>query len=255
MFKFYVFCCLYLPIYSLDVLSLNTCKVSIKRQVWGKTYDPISQKNVTVNLYTLDNCKSTRIQIISYGASIASILTPDITGKLEDIVLGFDNIEGEYSFNTSSVFFVGPLNVSKFVWFYAPGYQNPQNAFLGATLGRVANRIGQGTFNISSKQYNLTKNDGNNTIHGGPFSFGKVRLATLQSIKNNDTNFHYNLCDHRFSGMIARIMSRLLWLCVTKVQMVKEDFLEQFEPASNIRWMLKMNCGFSLKLEPAKIHP
>ena len=60
------------------------------------------------------------------------------------------------------------------------GYQNTQNAFLGATLGRVANRIGGGKFNISTIQYNVTKNDGNNTIHGGPFSFGKVGFSILK---------------------------------------------------------------------------
>ena len=77
-----------------EIFSQNTCKVSIKRQVWGETFDPISKKNVTVNLYTLDNCKSTRVQITSYGAAITSILTPDNKGKLEDIVLGFDDIKG-----------------------------------------------------------------------------------------------------------------------------------------------------------------
>ena len=104
MLKFCILLGFYLSIYSSEVLSQNTCKVSIKREVWGETYDSISKKNVTVNQYTLDNCKNTRVQIISYGASITSILTPDSTGKLEDIVLGFDDIKGNNTTLSFSIF-------------------------------------------------------------------------------------------------------------------------------------------------------
>lgn len=58
------------------------------------------------------------------------------------------------------------------------GYRNPENAFLGATIGRVANRIAKGKFNLTSngqqKVFNLDKNDGQNTLHGGFNSFGRV---------------------------------------------------------------------------------
>ena len=84
----------YLTIFLSEILSEDICKVSVKREIWGNTFDSISKRNVTVDLYTLDNCKNTRVQIISYGASIISILTPDNNGKLEDIVLGFDDIKG-----------------------------------------------------------------------------------------------------------------------------------------------------------------
>lgn len=60
------------------------------------------------------------------------------------------------------------------------GYKKPENTFLGATLGRFANRIAGGKFVLISKnnavpiEYYLNKNDGDNTLHGGYYSFGKV---------------------------------------------------------------------------------
>lgn len=84
-----------------QVLAQSKCKISIKRQVWGEAFDPISKKNVTANLFTLNNCGNVRVHITSYGASITSIFTPDNKGNLEDIVLGFDDIKGKTSFSSS----------------------------------------------------------------------------------------------------------------------------------------------------------
>ncbi|XKL63340.1 hypothetical protein PGB90_005704 [Kerria lacca] len=93
------------------------------------------------------------VRLINYGASLTSIIVPDSKGNLNDILLGFDDIEG---------------------------YKKPENTFLGATLGRFANRIAGGKFVLISKnnavpiEYYLNKNDGDNTLHGGYYSFGKV---------------------------------------------------------------------------------
>jgi aldose 1-epimerase len=92
-----------------------------------------------VNLYTLTNSHGVEIHVMSYGGIITSIHVPDRKGEMADIVLGHDSLEG-----------------------YTP---NPP--YLGAVVGRYANRIAKGTFTLDGKTYTLPKNDGPNTLHGG----------------------------------------------------------------------------------------
>ena len=92
-----------------------------------------------VNLYTLTNAHGVEIQAMNYGGIITSIRVPDRKGQLADIVLGHETLEG-----------------------YTP---NPP--YLGAVVGRYANRIANGTFTLDGKTYTLPKNDGPNTLHGG----------------------------------------------------------------------------------------
>jgi aldose 1-epimerase len=92
-----------------------------------------------VILYTLTNSHGVEVRAMNYGGIILSLRVPDRKGQFADIVLGHDNAEG-----------------------YMP---NPP--FLGAIVGRYANRIANGTFTLDGKTYTLPKNDGPNTLHGG----------------------------------------------------------------------------------------
>jgi aldose 1-epimerase len=92
-----------------------------------------------INLYTLTNSHGLEIRAMNYGGIIVSILVPDRKGQFADVVLGHDTLEG-----------------------YIP---NPP--YLGAIVGRYANRIANGTFTLDGKTYMLPKNDGPNTLHGG----------------------------------------------------------------------------------------
>ncbi len=92
-----------------------------------------------MNSYTLQNDKGTSVTVIPYGATIVSLRTVASDGTFSDIVLGYDSL---------------------------PEYKNG-TAFFGAFVGRYANRIRRATFHLDKKQYNLEKNDGNNTLHGG----------------------------------------------------------------------------------------
>jgi aldose 1-epimerase len=107
-----------------------------------------------VNLYTLTNAHGLELQAMNYGAIIVSLHVPDRKGQMADIVLGHDNFEG-----------------------YIP---NPP--FFGALVGRYANRIANGTFTLDGKTYTLPKNDGPNTLHGGPEGFDK-RMWTGEPVK------------------------------------------------------------------------
>lgn len=92
-----------------------------------------------VNLYTLKNSHGVEVQAMNYGGIIVAIRVPDRKGQFADVVLGHDKLEG-----------------------YIP---NPP--YLGAIVGRYANRIANGQFTLDGKTYNLPKNDGPNTLHGG----------------------------------------------------------------------------------------
>ena len=92
-----------------------------------------------VRLFKLVNRKGLSVEIINYGAVIKSICLPESNGVPENIVLGYERIEDYFS----------------------------DTHYLGATIGRFANRISNASFRIGSKQYMLDKNDGENCNHGG----------------------------------------------------------------------------------------
>jgi aldose 1-epimerase len=92
-----------------------------------------------ITLYTLTNAHGVEVRAMNYGGIIVSLRVPDRKGQLADVVLGHEKAEG-----------------------YMP---NPP--FLGAIVGRYANRIANGTFTLDGKTYTLPKNDGPNTLHGG----------------------------------------------------------------------------------------
>ena len=98
-------------------------------------------------LYTLKNKHGLSAQITNYGAIIVSINVPDRHGKFADIVQGYDTIDE---------------------------YINGNGPYMGAVVGRIANRIGQGKFTLNNKTYTLAINNGPNHLHGGITGFNKV---------------------------------------------------------------------------------
>ena len=107
----------------------------------------------SVEVITLTNAAGTKARIISYGAILQSLSTPDRAGKSEDIALGYTDMRG---------------------YLVAPNY-------FGATVGRYANRIKGGTFTIDGKAYTLARNNGPNALHGGVQGYDK-RLWTVESV-------------------------------------------------------------------------
>jgi aldose 1-epimerase len=106
-----------------------------------------------VEIYTLNNAHGTEARITPYGATLVSLKTADRNGALEDIVMGFDSVEGYQ--------------------------QTPPPPYFGATIGRYANRIGGAKFTLKGKTYTLDKNDGANSLHGGFHGFDKVKWKTV----------------------------------------------------------------------------
>ncbi len=96
--------------------------------------------------FTLSNANGMKVLITPVGGHIMSIQLPDASGKLTDIVLGYDSAKG-----------------------YIGG-----KGFYGSTIGRYGNRIAKGKFSLDGKEYQLSVNNGENTLHGGPGGFHNV---------------------------------------------------------------------------------
>jgi len=101
----------------------------------------------TVDRYTLKDEKL-QVQVITYGGFVVSVKTPDRAGKLDDVVLGFDDAAGYYENNHSD-----------------------KSSSFGPIIGRYANRIAHATFTLDGNTYHLPKNNGDNSLHGGPNGF------------------------------------------------------------------------------------
>jgi aldose 1-epimerase len=115
-------------------------KPKLARKVFGHLPDGTAIERV--RLYG-DNGFEARL--ITYGAVLQSIFVPDRAGDLADVVLGRDDLEGY-------------LAVRR---------------FLGATVGRYANRIANGAFELDGRRFQLATNDGSNALHGGPTGFDR----------------------------------------------------------------------------------
>ena len=132
-----------------------------------------------VTLFTLENSKGMKAEIINYGGTIVSLYVPDKDGKLADVTLGYDNLKG---------------------------YLEDDGTYFGALIGRHANRIEKAEFELNGVVYKLAKNDGENNLHGGIKGFdkqvwdaeiidweGKEGLQLTYFSKDGEENFPGNL--------------------------------------------------------------
>lgn len=99
-----------------------------------------------IEVFTLRSAGGVEAHIIGYGGRLLSLRTPDREGRLADIVLGYDDLDG---------------------------YRG-DGAYLGAVVGRYANRIREGRFRLDGREHTLATNDGPNHMHGGVRGFDAV---------------------------------------------------------------------------------
>jgi aldose 1-epimerase len=112
-----------------------------ERRVFGQM-----PSGASVNIYTLTNGTGMVAKVMDLGATLTELWVPDAAGKNANVVLGFDQLP--------------------------PYLERP--AFLGATIGRFANRIGKASFELGGKRYDLpTTNGGPHHLHGGNHGFDK----------------------------------------------------------------------------------
>lgn len=117
---------------------------------WRQEFGTIDGQ--TIWQHWLENSQGYQLAVIDYGAAITNLVLPDQAGQFKNVVIGYDNLADYIK----------------------------QDAYFGATVGRVAGRIAQGTFKLDEQAYHTPINNGANTNHGGPNSFeSKVWQATV----------------------------------------------------------------------------
>ncbi|WP_340103312.1 aldose epimerase family protein [Rhodohalobacter sp. 8-1] len=116
----------------------------------------------TAHLFTLTNENGIETKITNYGGIIVSLKTPDKDGNIENIVLGFDDLDS----------YLG------------------EHPYFGALIGRYGNRIENGEFELGGTEYQLTVNDGDHHLHGGTKGFDKV-LWDAEIINDNTLKLSY----------------------------------------------------------------
>jgi len=139
----------------------DSMKASITEHSFG------SYNNSAVTEYTLKNSSGMEVSILNYGGTITKLMVPDKEGKIGDVVLGFESFEG---------------------------YRQKTNPYMGALVGRYANRIAGAKFAIDGKTYHLAPNNFGNSLHGGNVGFDKV-LWTVTKIGDSSLKLAFQSKD------------------------------------------------------------
>lgn len=118
-----------------------------------------------VEAVTLKNDAGMSVRLIAYGAAIQSVVVPDRDGRPADVTLGYPSLEGYLA----------------------------KSEYFGATVGRVANRIARGRFELDGKAYQVPVNNGPNSLHGGTQGFDKVLwdVVEVDSGERPQVTFRY----------------------------------------------------------------
>ncbi|NNC83447.1 MAG: galactose mutarotase [Flavobacteriales bacterium] len=116
-----------------------------------------------VDLYTLESGSGISCSITNYGARIVQLLTPDRTGHLEDIALGYDSLQE---------------------------YIDRDEQYFGAVVGRYCNRIAHGRFELNGQDYQLPTNLGSHHLHGGAKGLSRV-VWTVDEHKSDRITLSY----------------------------------------------------------------
>jgi aldose 1-epimerase len=125
----------------------------LKKQSFGKT-----ATGDTADLYTLANKNGMEAAITNYGGIVVSLKVPDRNGKIDDVILGFDSLDGYLK----------------------------EHPYFGALVGRYGNRIAKGKFKLNGVEYTLARNNGENALHGGLKGFDKA-LWKARDVSTADT--------------------------------------------------------------------
>ena len=136
--------------------SINNEKKEANIDVTQKSFGVLSEGQ-EVSLYII-NAGDLSLSVSSLGACLTSLYLPSAQGKCSDVLLGYSTLES---------------------WTH-------NKAFMGALIGRFANRIAKGSFVLNDKEYHIPCNEGNNSLHSGPKGFDK-RVWKAQPYKDNES--------------------------------------------------------------------
>lgn len=140
----------------------------------------ITPEGADVSLFSLNNGNGLTCSVTDFGATLCRLYFPDKTGRLQNLVLGYDGFENV----------LGDAN------------------YFGATIGRYGNRIGNGQFQIEGKPFQLTQNEARNHLHGGAVGFNKKRWDIV-AINDDSITLHLSSAegDEGYPGNLSVSLS------------------------------------------------
>jgi aldose 1-epimerase len=157
-------------IYFLFLLLLLACNGQ-KRQIFNQKITLLNDSAFTttlndkeISLYTIESGKGIVMQVTNFGGRVVSLWMPDKNGHYEDIVYGHDHID-------------------KYIHYSG-------ERCLGPVVGRYANRIAKGKFELDNIQYQLPLNNNGQTLHGGTNGFD-MQVWNVDSVNNNSIHLSY----------------------------------------------------------------
>lgn len=130
--------------------------MSVERSAFG------SLQGKDFGLFTIRNESGAELAVTDYGATTVSLIVPSPSGEPADVILGYDS----------------------------PAAYHASETYFGATVGRFANRIRRGRFRLDGKEYQVSCNEGQNSLHGGRESFDRRAWAADCDPKSNSVTFH-----------------------------------------------------------------
>lgn len=149
--------------------------ITLTENIFGTIFD----ENLTaaqVKRYTWTNHNNIEIQIINYGARVTSMKLPDKKGNVQDIILGFDTLEG---------------------------YVQNERHYFGATIGRMTGPVQNSTYVIDGMQYWISSNDEKHHVNGGFLGLDKVVWNSV--VNKNKVIFSYIMPDGH-EGFLGDLM-------------------------------------------------
>lgn len=114
-----------------------------------------------VYVFSLENANGMKANVLNFGAILKNLYVPDDKGNVADVVLGFDDLEGYYK----------------------------NYSFFGTTIGPSANRIGNASFQINGKTYQIDINDGPNNLHSHLELGYHKRVWDVSKVNDNSVTF------------------------------------------------------------------
>jgi aldose 1-epimerase len=140
----------------------ETENTDMKASIQEKPFGTFEGKTVTE--YTLTNAHGMQVSVINYGGTITKIVTPDKNGAMEDVVTGFESLDG---------------------------YLQKGDPYFGALIGRYGNRIASAKFTLDGKTYTLAGNNNGNSLHGGNKGYDKVYWNIEKQADSNSLKLTY----------------------------------------------------------------
>lgn len=185
----------------------------------GKSYSfteqPYGQTDgQQITEYTITNPAGMQVSIINYGGTITKLLAPDKSGKMGDVVLGYDSLSG---------------------------YLQTGNPYFNALIGRYGNRIAAGKFTLDGQSYTLAGNNNGNSLHGGNKGYDKV-VWTAKKLSDSSLQLNYLSKDGE-EGYPGNLNVQVVYT-LTPDNELKIDYTATTDKATPVN--LTSHCYFNL---------